>query len=114
MCRFVAGWAILASLAFASAALAETASWYGPGFHGRRTASGERFDQNAMTAAHRSLPFGTKVEVVNPRNGRSVIVRINDRGPFISGRDFDLSRGAAKRLGILARGIARVRVEVIR
>ena len=76
------------------------ASWYGPGFHGKRTANGERFNQNALTAAHRSLPFGTKVKVTNVRNGRSVIVRINDRGPFHGGRIIDLSRAAARILGI--------------
>ena len=76
------------------------ASWYGPGFHGRKTASGERFNQNAMTAAHRSLPFGTKVRVVNERTGRSVVVRINDRGPFHGGRIIDLAQAPARALGI--------------
>lgn len=90
------------------------ASWYGPGFHGRRTASGERFNQNAYTAAHRSLPFGTKVRVTNNRNGRSVIVRINDRGPFSGGRIIDLSRGAAGAIGLLRSGTAPVTVQVLR
>ncbi|NIA12493.1 MAG: septal ring lytic transglycosylase RlpA family protein [Nitrospiraceae bacterium] len=90
------------------------ASWYGPGFHGRRTASGEVFDQNAMTAAHRELPFGTRVRVKNLRNGRSVIVRINDRGPFVRGRIIDLSKEAARRLDMVADGIVPVRVEVIK
>jgi rare lipoprotein A len=76
------------------------ASWYGPGFHGRKTASGERFNQHAMTAAHRSLPFGTKVRVVNERTGRSVVVRINDRGPFHGGRIIDLAQAPARALGI--------------
>lgn len=76
------------------------ASWYGPGFHGRRTASGERFDQYALTAAHPSLPFGTLVCVVSPKNGKSVVVRINDRGPFAKKRIIDLSQGAAQALGI--------------
>jgi rare lipoprotein A len=84
------------------------ASWYGPGFHGRRTASGERFDTNAMTAAHRSLPFGTRVRVVNKSNGQSVVVRINDRGPYARGRVIDLSRASAQALGIS--GIADVEV----
>lgn len=84
------------------------ASWYGPGFHGRRTASGERFDQNDLTAAHRTLPFGTRVRVVDEKTGRSVIVRINDRGPFAHGRVIDLSRGAAQALGI--GGLTRVKV----
>lgn len=76
------------------------ASWYGPGFHGRKTASGERFNTHAMTAAHRTLPFGTKVRVVNERNGRSVVVRINDRGPFHRGRVIDLAKAPALALGI--------------
>lgn len=82
------------------------ASWYGPGFHGRPTASGERFNQNAMTAAHRSLPFGTVVTVTS--GDRSVTVTINDRGPFIAGRVIDLSRAAAERLGMTQRGVAPV------
>ncbi|MGB0563463.1 MAG: septal ring lytic transglycosylase RlpA family protein [Spirulinaceae cyanobacterium] len=89
------------------------ASWYGPGFHGRRTANGERFNQNAMTAAHRTLPFGTQVRVTNLNNGRSAIVRINDRGPFIGGRVIDLSRGAASAIGMLGSGVAPVQVEVV-
>jgi rare lipoprotein A len=90
-----------------------TASWYGPGFHGRRTASGERFDQHGLTAAHRSLPFGTRVVVTNLANGRSVTVRINDRGPRVRGRTIDLSRAAARRLGMEGRGVARVRLQVL-
>lgn len=90
------------------------ASWYGPGFHGNRSASGERFNQNALTAAHRHLPFGTKVRVTNKRNGRSVIVRINDRGPFTGGRIIDLSAGAARVLGVMQSGVAPVKVEVLR
>lgn len=73
------------------------ASWYQ---HGRRTANGEAFNPNGMTAAHRSLPFGTRLRVVNEKTGRSVIVRINDRGPFIGGRIIDLARGAARQLGM--------------
>jgi peptidoglycan lytic transglycosylase len=76
------------------------ASWYGPGFQGRRTASGETFDTNDMTAAHRTLPFGTKVRVVNKKTGRSVVVRINDRGPYAHGRVIDLSKASAQALGI--------------
>src|SRR3954464_9704365 len=76
------------------------ASWYGPGFHGRRTASGETFNQNALTAAHKSLPFGTRVRVVNQQTGGSVVVRINDRGPFVRGRIIDLSKASAQALGI--------------
>jgi rare lipoprotein A len=77
------------------------ASWYGLTFHGRRTASGERFDMKAFTAAHPWLPFGTRVEVRNPHNGRSVTVRINDRGPHVRGRIIDLSHAAAQALGLL-------------
>ena len=90
------------------------ASWYGGYFHGRRTASGERYNQNAMTAAHRHLPFGTRVRVVNLSNGQSTIVRINDRGPFIRGRIIDLSAAAAGEIGLRSMGIGRVRVEVLR
>jgi rare lipoprotein A len=76
------------------------ASWYGPGFHGRKTASGERFNAHALTAAHRTLPFGTRVHVRNTKNGKSVVVRINDRGPFHRGREIDLSHGAARAIGM--------------
>ncbi len=76
------------------------ASWYGPGFQGRRTASGERFNAHALTAAHKTLPFGTRVRVVNRQNGRSVVVRINDRGPHVRGRMIDLSRAAARAIGL--------------
>jgi peptidoglycan lytic transglycosylase len=103
--------AILATLIFClfvSAARAETASYYG--FEsGRRTASGERFDPNAMTAAHRTLPFGTLVRVTY--RGRSVVVRINDRGPFVKGRDIDLSQGAARRIGLP--GVGEVTMQVL-
>ena len=89
------------------------ASWYGPGFQGRKTASGVRFNMNALTAAHRSLPFGTQVRVTNVENGRTVVVTINDRGPFAGGRIIDLSKAAAGRLGMIRQGVARVRVEAI-
>lgn len=89
------------------------ASWYGAAHHGRRTASGEIFDMNAMTAAHRTYPFGTRVRVTDLATGRTVVVRINDRGPFVRGRIIDLSRAAAARLGIVQAGTARVRVERI-
>jgi rare lipoprotein A len=89
------------------------ASWYGGKFHGRTTASGEPYDMHAMTAAHPSLPFGTKVRVTNLENGRSVVLRINDRGPFAKRRIIDVSRHAAKHLGFLGTGLARVRVQVI-
>lgn len=89
------------------------ASWYGPGFDGNLSASGERFNQYAMTAAHKTLPFGTEVRVTNLDNGRSVVVRINDRGPFIPGRVIDLSTAAARVLGMVNSGVAPVKVEVI-
>jgi len=89
------------------------ASWYGLPFHGRRTASGERFDMNALTAAHPWLPFGTRVLVRNPQNGRSVVVRINDRGPFVRGRIIDLSHAAARALGILGLGTRKVVLHLV-
>ena len=86
------------------------ASYYGPRLHGRLTANGERFDSQAMTAAHRTLPFGTCLRVVNLDTTRSVKVRVNDRGPYIHGRVIDLSMGAARKIGMLDSGVARVRV----
>jgi rare lipoprotein A len=88
-----------------------TASWYGPKFNGRPTSSGERFDMYAMTAAHKKLKFGTKLRVTNPENNKSVIVTVNDRGPFIRGRDLDLSYGAAKKIGLVEKGVGRVKIE---
>ena len=90
------------------------ASWYGPGFYGNRTASGEIYRPGTMTAAHRTLPFGTKVRVTNLWNGRSAVIRINDRGPFIDHRVIDLGHGAASELGLTASGIAQVKLEVLR
>ena len=84
------------------------ASWYGPGFQGKRTASGERFDMNALTAAHRTLPFGTRVRVRNNQNGREVVVRINDRGPWARDRIIDLSKAAATALDLVQAGEASV------
>ncbi|MUG96620.1 septal ring lytic transglycosylase RlpA family protein [Scytonema sp. UIC 10036] len=89
------------------------ASWYGYDGSGNRTATGERYNPEGLTAAHRSLPFGTRVRVTNTRNGRSVVVRINDRGPFIRGRIIDLSAGAARILGVMRTGVAPVRIEVL-
>lgn len=89
------------------------ASWYGPGFHGHSTANGERYDMHAMTAAHKVLPMNTMVRVANQENGRSVMVRINDRGPFVSGRVIDLSLAAAKDLRLTGSGTARVRVSTV-
>lgn len=90
------------------------ASWYGPGFHGRRSANGERFDMNNLTAAHRFLPFNTLVKVTNAWTGQSAIVRITDRGPFRHNRVMDLSKGAAKAVGMLSSGTAPVVVEVLK
>ena len=87
------------------------ASWYGPKFHGKLTANGEVYDQMLMTAAHKSLPFGTMLKLTNPKNGKSIVVRINDRGPYIKGRQLDLSKGAAIALGTLNKGVVKVQVE---
>jgi rare lipoprotein A len=86
------------------------ASWYGPGFNGHRTSNGEIFDQHELTAASRTVPLGTYVRVTNLENGRSAIVRVNDRGPYVRGRGIDLSEGAAGRLGFVHGGVAPVRV----
>jgi rare lipoprotein A len=95
------------------AAATGQASWYGPGFYGNRTASGEVLRPGTYTAAHRSLPFGTRVRVTNLNNGRSTVVRINDRGPYSGGRIIDLAHGAATDLGVTASGVATVRLEVL-
>ena len=89
------------------------ASWYGPGFHGKRTANGETYDMRAMTAAHPILPLGTIVRVTNKNNGRSLVLRINDRGPFTHDRVIDLSRAAADKLDIMTKGTAPVRIVAI-
>ena len=89
------------------------ASYYHDSLHGRKTASGERYDKAALTAAHKSLPLGTKVRVTNPATGKSIVVKINDRGPFIKGRIIDLSRRAARELKMVKKGLAKVRVEII-
>ena len=90
-----------------------TASFYGKGFAGKPTASGEIFNPSAMTAAHKTYPFGTKVRVVNLKNNIAVLVRINDRGPFVEGRIIDLSQGAAEKIGMVNDGLTRVRIEVL-
>ena len=89
------------------------ASWYGPGFNGKKAASGEVFNENAMTAAHRSLPFGTQVEVTDQRTGNIVVVRINDRGPFHGKRIIDLSKAAATELGFRNRGTTSICYRVL-
>jgi len=104
--------ALCALVCLEGAAQAEVATYYGQEFAGHRTASGEKFNPGAMTAAHRTLPFGTRVRVTNSGNGRSMIVRINDRGPLVKGRVIDLSSGAARAIGMGSTG--NVRMEVIR
>lgn len=89
------------------------ASFYARMHHGQRTANGESHDQNALVAAHRSLPFGTQVKVTNLGNGKQVTVRINDRGPFVRGRIIDLSRAAADRIGMIDQGVVRVRIQTL-
>jgi len=103
----------LAALAFfplsaGAASSCGIASWYGPGFHGNRTASGERFNSRALTAAHKSLPFGTRVKVTNQENGHYVTIKINDNGPHVPGRIIDLSEGAFARIASPSQGIAKV------
>ena len=114
MQAFGLGFAALAALGLSNQVEAGSqcgkASWYKMG---TRTANGERMNANALAAAHRSLPFGTQVRVDNLRNGRSVVVRINDRGPFVGGRVIDVTRGAAEKLGMIHSGVARVKVTVV-
>lgn len=122
--RIAAGAALLAAVALAAACTSTrppaphvvergTASWYGGKFHGRRTASGEIFDTHRLTAAHRTLPFGTLVEVKNLGNDKTVRVRINDRGPFVRGRVIDLSHAAARQIGLVGPGTAKVEVAIV-
>jgi rare lipoprotein A len=89
------------------------ASWYGPRFHGRLTANGEIYDQNAFTAAHKSFSFGTLLRITNPRTNKSVVVRINDRGPYIPGRQIDLSKAAAEELDVIYSGVKKLKIEEI-
>jgi len=117
-------WYVMGTIALVAAAVVlslfgpyyETgiASWYGPGFDGNLTANGEVYDMNGISAAHKTLPFGTVVRVVDLDTGRSIVVRINDRGPFIEGRIIDLSKGAAEKLGIIERGIVPVGLRIVR
>ena len=89
------------------------ASWYGPGFQGRKTANGERYDTEALTAAHPSLPFGAIVRVVNRRTGQFEVVRINDRGPYQEGREIDVSYRVARKIGLVNSGVCQVRLELL-
>jgi rare lipoprotein A len=93
--------------------LTGVASYYHDSLHGNKTASGKRYNKNTLSAAHKTLPFGTKVRVTDPKSGRSVVLEVNDRGPFVKGRIIDLSRRAASELGILKRGVAKVKVEIL-
>ena len=90
------------------------ASWYGPGFHGNLTANGETYDMQGVSAAHKTLPFGTVVRVIELDTRRNIVVRINDRGPFVEGRIIDLSKGAAEELGIVDKGITKVGLRIVR
>jgi rare lipoprotein A len=98
----------LTAIAKATGHFSGNASWYGPHFHGRKTSDGHIFNQDGLTAAHRSLPFGTKLLVTNRKTGDSCVVKVNDRGPFIGGRIIDLSKGAARQLNMLGSGVAMV------
>jgi rare lipoprotein A len=89
------------------------ASWYGPTFQGRTTADGELYDMTALTAAHATLPFGSMVRLINTRNGKSAVVRINDRGPFVKDREIDVSYQAAEKLGLISRGVGKLRIELL-
>ena len=90
------------------------ASWYGPGFHGKLTANGERYDMNGISAAHKTLKFGTKVKITNVANGKSIVVKINDRGPYIAGRQFDLSKGAFKKIASINTGVIKIKYEILK
>ncbi len=90
------------------------ASWYGPGFHGKLTANGERYNMNGITAAHKTLKFGTKVKITNVENGKSIVVRINDRGPYTKGRQFDLSKGAFRRIASISAGVIKIKYEILK
>lgn len=97
-------------MTFFSLTLAALASWYGHPYHGQPTASGEIYNMNAMTAAHPSLPFGTKLRVCSNRTGRCAVVRVNDRGPYAHGRSIDLSKAAAQRIGVYGEGVGEVTI----
>ena len=111
MYKFIMTILLFVTVTSANAMQTGKASWYGPGFDGRKTASGERFNRNAMTAAHKSLPLHSRVRVTNLANNESVVVKINDRGPYVSGRIIDLSQAAARAIGI--RGLGKVSISVI-
>ena len=109
------GWAPISVCSTGSGAWKDgVASWYGDAFQGNPTASGESFNMNALTAAHRNLPLGTEIKVTNLRNHRSLVLRVNDRGPYVPGRMLDVSRAAARRLGFASRGLARIRINIVK
>ena len=105
--------AILFGSAVNAAPFLALASWYGPGFYGNLTANGEVYTGNQLTTAHKSLPFGTRVRVTNPSTGKTIVVRVNDRGPFTGPREFDLSRAAASAVGLIAPGVATLQFEIL-
>ena len=113
ICAVAAPIALFWGSAVNAAPFLALASWYGPGFYGNRTANGEVYYGNQYTTAHKSLPFGTRVRVTNPRTGQSIIVRVNDRGPFIGPREFDLSRASAQAVGLLPSGVATLQFEIL-
>ena len=111
---FVLFFMMFSSLAFSSVYKASAkASYYADKFHGRKTANGETFNMYAMTCAHKTLPFGTVLRVTNLSNNKTVDVRVNDRGPFVKGREIDLSKGAAQKIGMIKTGTANVRIEIV-
>lgn len=111
MYKFIISVFLFCVVTVSNAAQIGKASWYGPGFDGRKTASGERFNRNAMTAAHKSLPLHSRVRVTNLANNESIIVKINDRGPYVHGRIIDLSQAAARAIGI--RGVGKVAITAL-
>jgi rare lipoprotein A len=113
--KFIASLVIaVTSLTFVASAETVKASFYSTKYDGRRTASGQRFSSNKMTAAHKTLPLGTRVKLTNPRNHHSVVVRVNDRGPFVKGRDISVTRRAAKRLGFTRSGVTDLEMETLK
>ena len=113
ICAVVAPIALLWGSAVNAAPFLALASWYGPGFYGNLTANGEVYNGNEYTTAHKSLPFGTRVRVTNPYTKQTIIVRVNDRGPYIGPREFDLSRGAAEAVGLIGPGVAELEFEIL-
>ena len=113
ICAVAAPIALLWGSAVNAAPFLALASWYGPGFYGNRTANGEVYYGDQYTTAHKSLPFGTRVRVTNPYTKQTIIVRVNDRGPFIGPREFDLSRGAAEAVGLIGPGVAQLEFEIL-